>query len=120
LRRSTPAWHFRTAIRDGYEHTPINFAGTYVAVKIGCGAPCARWTVVDARTGAVYFDVAQGSPTADFRVNSRLFVTDPPASNATDCDHEPPALRDLCLGRWTVYYSWDGHTLRPVRTERRS
>jgi hypothetical protein len=65
----TPEQHrYRTRIRDGVEkgwgvstnggeeqHKPgPNFAGHYVVIVWGCGAPCLMMAVVDAETGAVY------------------------------------------------------------------
>jgi len=55
LRAGTAAWHFRTRIREAATQPP-NFAGHYVLATWGCGAECVSYAIIDARTGAVYFD----------------------------------------------------------------
>jgi hypothetical protein len=62
--------HYRTRIREGVEkgwgvwingewgkeqnRPGPNFAGYYIVIVWGCGAPCLMMAVCDARTGAVY------------------------------------------------------------------
>jgi hypothetical protein len=41
--------------RDGKEQKGPNFAGHLIVIQWGCGAPCLRLAMVDARTGAVYY-----------------------------------------------------------------
>lgn len=43
------------ALRDGQEQIGPNFAGHLVVIQWGCGAPCMRMAIVDARTGDVYY-----------------------------------------------------------------
>jgi hypothetical protein len=55
LRPGTAAWQFRTRIREAATQ-PVNFAGRYVLATWGCGAECVSYAILDAKTGAVYFD----------------------------------------------------------------
>ena len=41
--------------RDGKEQKGPNFAGNLVVIQWGCGAPCMRMAIVDARTGETYY-----------------------------------------------------------------
>jgi hypothetical protein len=41
--------------RDGKEQKGPNFAGNLIVIQWGCGAPCLRMAIVDARTGDVYY-----------------------------------------------------------------
>ena len=55
LTPGTPAWYFRTRIREAARQKP-NFAGHYVLATWGCGAQCLSYAIIDVKTGAVYFD----------------------------------------------------------------
>ena len=55
LRPGTAAWYFRTRIREAAAQLP-NFAGHYVLATWGCGMECVSYVIIDAKTGAVYFD----------------------------------------------------------------
>jgi hypothetical protein len=41
-------------LRDGKEQKGPNFAGSLIVIQWGCGAPCLRMAIVNARTGEVY------------------------------------------------------------------
>jgi hypothetical protein len=41
--------------RDGKEQKGPNFAGTWIAIQWGCGTPCLRMAIVDARSGDLYY-----------------------------------------------------------------
>jgi len=41
--------------RDGKEQKGPNFAGNLIVIQWGCGAPCLRMAIVDARSGEVYY-----------------------------------------------------------------
>ena len=41
--------------RDGKEDKGANFAGHLIVIQWGCGSPCMRMAVVDARTGDIYY-----------------------------------------------------------------
>lgn len=81
--RNSPAWKFRTRIREAAQQRP-NFAGHYVFTAWGCGSECLRYAIVDVLTGAVYFDNVAltwwGATTPEpftplnFRVTSSLVV----------------------------------------------
>jgi hypothetical protein len=81
--------------RDHKEQVGPNFAGNMIVIQWGCGAPCTRMVIVDARTGEVYFPpiAATGigtrsfdlplltvgsrypqNPKVQFRQNSRLMI----------------------------------------------
>jgi hypothetical protein len=106
---SPEARRYRTMIRAGARKGP-NFAGHYTIVEWGCGAGCAQFEVVDARTGAVYdppFYVglrthftgggAQPDPPLEFRIDSKLLIV----SGAPNEENEG-----------FFYYKWDGKCLR--------
>ena len=87
LVQGTPAWYFRTRIREAARQMP-NFAGHYVLATWGCGAECLSSAIIDVKTGEVYTDAgsvccwfnpdlpakpADFKP-IEFRINSRLVV----------------------------------------------
>lgn len=119
LRRGTDAWHFRTAIREGYDKTPVNFAGHCVAVEWGCGAPCQQWAIVDARSGSVHLVPFSTAGGAEYRVNSALFVADPPQCKADDCEGTA-ALKALYRGDHSAYYRWNGHAFEKIYSAEKS
>lgn len=41
--------------RNGKEQKGTNFAGNLIVIQWGCGAPCLRIAIVNARTGDVYY-----------------------------------------------------------------
>jgi hypothetical protein len=79
--------------RDGKEQIGPNFAGNMIVIQWGCGAPCLRMAVVNAKTGDVYSppitatagdrfslplltvgnDVSR-NPDVQFRLNSNLMI----------------------------------------------
>lgn len=83
LRPNTAAWQFRTRIREAATQ-PLNFAGHYVLAMWGCGMECVSYAIIDAKTGAVYFDdttvCCWGTAVPDDfepvrgQLNSRLFI----------------------------------------------
>ena len=80
--------------RDGKEQIGPNFAGNLIVIQWGCGAPCLRMAIVNARTGDVYyppitftgaaesFDLplltlensVSRNPDIQFRPNSKLMI----------------------------------------------
>ena len=85
---------------EGAKRGP-NFAGHYTVVTWACGAECQQIAVVDARTGIVAFADFMARLGAQFRVDSSLFVANPP-------DAVEQALRaGGGSGRYrTVYCLW--------------
>ncbi|MBF9220734.1 hypothetical protein [Hymenobacter ruricola] len=87
LMPGTPAWYFRTRIREAARQKP-NFAGRYVLAAWGCGAECLSSAIIDVKTGAVFFDDTsvccwfspalpekpENFEPVDFRLNSRLVI----------------------------------------------
>ena len=83
----TPAWYFRTRIREAARQKP-NFAGHYVLATWGCGAECLSSAIIDVKTGEVYTDGGsvccwfnpslpekpEDFEPVDFRIDSRLVV----------------------------------------------
>ena len=55
--------------RDGREQKGVNFAGHLIVIQWGCGSPCMRMAIMDARTGDVYYPPISfagiGTPTFD-------------------------------------------------------
>jgi len=81
--------------RDSKEQRGPNFAGNQIVIQWGCGAPCLRMAIVDARTGDVYYppisingvgarsfdlpllmigDSVPQNPEVQFRLNSSLMI----------------------------------------------
>jgi hypothetical protein len=80
--------------RDGKEQAGPNFAGNMIVIQWGCGAPCLRMALVNARTGDVYYppitdgdaqnfslplltevgNDVPGNPEVEFRLNSNLMI----------------------------------------------
>lgn len=105
------ARRFRTVLVDGAAQGP-NFAGHYTFVQWGCGSPCQSFAIVDARTGRVTFGNGSLSVGAEYRLDSRLLIADPPerwlqayGAAATDAIGGNAA---------TTYYRWDGTRLIPL------
>lgn len=84
---NTNAKSYRTVISRGYNSSPINFAGHYVTVFIGCGMCCSFGVIIDANTGEIYnipsnvedegigcIDCLVDIDNANFKTDSRLFI----------------------------------------------
>lgn len=76
LNSDPDAYRFRTRLRKG-AIAPPDFAGYYRIVMWGCGTMCQIVNMVDLRSGRVYF-LTQSELGVRYRVNSRLFVVNPP------------------------------------------
>jgi len=82
-------------LRGGKEEKGANFAGHLIVIQWGCGSPCMRMAVVDARTGDVHYppisfegigaqsfdlplltlpDSVPQNPVVQFRLSSGLFI----------------------------------------------
>jgi hypothetical protein len=68
---------FRTRLREGTAKGP-SFAGRYTVVMWGCGAACQMVAVVDAGDGHVSFAPFTTTEGASYRLDSRLFIANPP------------------------------------------
>ncbi len=95
------ARRFRTNLREGAKEEP-NFAEHYTVISWGCGTDCQAITVVDAITGNVYFAPFSTSLGADFRINSSLFIADPP-------DDIKDRYGEEAVPEWlrSKYYKWE-------------
>lgn len=78
LASSPDARQWRTRLIEGARQGP-NFAGHFTVVEWGCGSPCQVQTIIDARTGRIFHGVTTALG-ARYRLNSRLFVANPPDS----------------------------------------
>ncbi|MBI3903942.1 MAG: hypothetical protein HY306_13535 [Nitrosomonadales bacterium] len=109
LKPMTNAWRFRTTIRESYADTPVNFAGHFVAISWGCGAPCQQWAIINAQTGSIYLASFSTGNGALFYTDSQLFVADPPDDKAESqsCDDDN-VMCQLGRGDFAVYYRWTG------------
>jgi len=90
---------YRTRIRIGSAKGP-NFAGHYTLIILGCGAQCASFLIVDAKTGRV-FSRAQKEYTCwpSHRLDSKLLVTEVCTGEAqTNCSQ--------------VFWEWTGTELK--------
>jgi hypothetical protein len=104
LRSAPGASHFRTVLREGAREG-ANFAGHFAVVTWGCGTSCQSLAIVDVRSGRVFFplrDVLEMG--AEFKINSRLLVTDPlTAWREVAPDFGPDGLPARA---WARYYEW--------------
>jgi hypothetical protein len=100
---------YRSRIRSETRKGP-NFAGLFTLVKWGCGSPCLRFVIVDARSGAVYeprlvvgCSEKNGlEAIIDFKRTSRLIIA---------IGHSKE------LGCGSAFYEWDGKQLQLVHFE---
>jgi hypothetical protein len=101
LRSHPKARMFRTMLREGAKDGP-NFAGYYTVITMGCGSDCKLVAVVDCRNGRVYFAPFTTSPGIgeDFRLDSRLFIANPPERNPQKED-EP--MFDVYKPSWHLW-----------------
>jgi hypothetical protein len=93
------AARFRTRLRAGARQGP-NFAGAYTIVTWGCGTSCQSGTIIDARTGRVWWLPESLTRGVDFRLESRLLVQDPLVPAAAP--HESSPIK---------YWEWTGDRL---------
>lgn len=136
---TTPEQHrFRTRIREGVEkgwgvwvngewskeqnRAGPNFAGHYIVVVWGCGAPCLTMVVCDAATGAVY------SPPISARPGGlALPLLEPPGSAGGDAEVEYRLDSQLMIVKatphvdrpdaasYTFYFLWRGDQWKLLR-----
>lgn len=111
LESAPGAREFRTVLREGAAAGP-NFAGRYTVVVWGCGSPCQRFAVVDAKTGEVTFGPRSLTVGARYRLDSELLVADP-------LEHWRESYGELAteaIGGMAMatYYRWDGRRLVPL------
>lgn len=105
---SPEAKHFRTMLRRGAVEGP-NFAGHYTIVIWGCGAGCASFAIVDAKSGHVYFptDISAldinhvDGDGLNYRLVSRLLIV-----------VGAPDEKDSREG--ITYYEWTGKELKKL------
>lgn len=107
LERGTRAWEFRTVVRGAYKEGAINFNGRYVTFDIGCGLSCQFWVFIDASTGRVFVPEGVSSLGAEFRLDSRLFVINPP-------DPDIPLEPEFLEFSGPRYMLWKNNDLHPV------
>ena len=101
---------FRTALRDGAKNGP-NFAGHFTIVTWGCGIACQDVSIVDAKSGRVFFPqqlqptsndaVTDETPPLQYRLDSKLLIV---AGSPLD--------RDDNIG--IHYYLWTGQNLKEL------
>jgi hypothetical protein len=100
---------FRTRLRENAAEG-VNFAGHYIAATWGCGAACASFAIIDARTGQVYFIPSlqnvggfgySDEDLIQFRKNSRLLIV---VGMPNDKGY---------VGRY--YYVWKNNQLKLIR-----
>jgi hypothetical protein len=110
--------------RDGKDQPGPNFAGHLIVIQWGCGAPCLRMAIVNARTGDVYSPpiTAAGNsfslplltvgthvsrnPDVHFRLNSKLMII-----NATPEE-------SLSHPSFTYYFLWNRNRWTLLRRDR--
>ena len=99
---------FRTVLREGAAQGP-NFAGHDTVVTWGCGTACQMVAVVDAGDGKVSFATFTTSMGASYRLDSRLFIANPPEELKL-MSKEYLAGQDLSI----EYYVWENHKFRLI------
>lgn len=84
---------YRSALLVGVKDGP-NFAQNYTVVEVGCGTACQLVIVMDAKGNIV--QSTQACLGADYRLNSRLLVINPPEQDprAFGCQTEYQVLED--------------------------
>ena len=92
---------FRTVLKLGAATGP-NFAGRYTVVTWGCGTDCQSIAIIDAKTGAVRTAPFVTAVGARYRLDSRLFVANPPEAARRAFGGKVPS--------WArpEYYEWTG------------
>ena len=98
---------FYTRITEGAAQGP-NFAGKYTVIEWGCGTSCQSLVIVDAQTGAI---VEYGLPSSygvEYRLDSNLFVVNPPQTFST-----LPVIPDWLK---TEYFDIKSGYLKPLET----
>ncbi len=88
------------------------FAGRYVLIEVGCGAPCQTGILVNRRTGKVVPDSQLPIAVSgyDFRFNSALLVVNPTSP-------EILADRQNFPDQVTHYYAWTVHGWQKIASE---
>jgi hypothetical protein len=101
--------------RDHKEQRGPNFAGHLIVIQWGCGAPCMRMAIVNARTGDVYYppmsftgavdsfdlplltvgNAVSGNPDVQFRLNSSLMII------------KATPVQSLSHPSFTYYFLWN-------------
>jgi hypothetical protein len=94
---------YRTRLRQGAKES-TDFAGHYVAVEWGCGTGCQQSAIIDALTGKVHFLPINSDLGSEFRLNSSLWVINPPERIIEFYQGKIPQTN-----RWiySYYYQWD-------------
>ena len=90
-----------------------NFAGHYTVAVWGCGTTCQSFAIINALTG----DVAMGpfplSVGASYRLDSEVFIADPPES-WREAFGDDGALEALGGQARAQYFRWNGDQLLPL------
>ena len=94
------ALRYKERLVEGAKAGP-NFAGRYTVVRWGCGPECQQAVVVDARTGGVVMAPFLTRLGFRFRLDSRLFVANPPEAVQRALRHGEVKTRYK-----SVYYVW--------------
>ena len=114
LKSHPQANEYRTGLKEAAGEG-VNFAGSFIIARWGCGTGCGQAAVIDAKTGTVYFpDELNGSVAAwgdwagdkeilEFNPNSRLLILRGKPGNYTG-DAEGIS-----------YYEWTGKAFRKIK-----
>ncbi len=94
---------FKTRLTEGAKEGP-NFAGHYTIVSWGCGTMCQVVSVIDAQTGTVYFPPFITELGSEFRIDSNLFIVNPP-------DMIKEIFGGFEIPNWvySAYYKWENN-----------
>ena len=71
------AKNFKSVLSNAYSKGP-NFAGHYTIATWGCGSPCQLVAVMNHEDGKVFFLPHSTQVGSDFKLDSNLFITNPP------------------------------------------
>lgn len=99
LASNPAAREYRTRLKHAARKGP-NFAGHYTVADWGCGSNCEVFTVIDAASGKVYSGTG-AERGALFRLDSALFIADPPNRPDAVAHNDDPTERQPVR-----YYVW--------------
>jgi hypothetical protein len=91
-------------LKNAKDKNGINFAGHFIICEWGCGSPCQKNVIVDAKTGYIYNGI-NTCWSYKSRPNSKLLIANPDSGNI---------YNNVCK---TEYYLWDNDSLRLIQNK---
>jgi len=103
LASNPAARRYKAVLTEAAANGP-NFAGHYTVAYWGCGSPCGRFAIINARTGKVFMADVASDVTPIVRRDSRLLVIDATDWGRADTIGHP-------MLPYIFYYEWVRDTL---------